>query len=131
MLPGLMSRSSTSSRNKFPMQDATVRPSNSPRCYRAWCALRLRLFLRALGSALGSARDSERWAEGILLIVQATVCSRTKRFRLLSSLRFRAAAAAVPAGLSFTSAAGGAPITKISPKQSASARNSTCAVYSV
>jgi hypothetical protein len=66
-----------------------------------------------------------------LLIVQATVCSRTKRFRLLSGLRLRAAAAAVTISLSLTSAAGGAPITKISPKQSASARNSTCAVYSV
>jgi hypothetical protein len=62
---------------------------------------------------------------GILPITRAAACSRTK------GLRVRAAAAAVIAGLRLTSAAGGAPSTKISPKQSASARNSTCAVAAV
>ena len=69
--------------------------------------------------------DSERCAAGILQIARAAAGRRTKRLRF----RLRAAAAAASVGLSLTSAAGGAPITKISPKQSASARNSTCAVY--
>ena len=55
--------------------------------------------------ALGSGRDSERCAAGILQIVRAAACSRTRRLRF----RLRAAAAAFFVGLSLTSAGGGAP----------------------